>query len=67
MAANTSLHAAFVIDTCADRIVGWRVSWSAKTDFVLRSRQICFTNRLPGNECCWSRPCMINGLFRKVG
>jgi len=29
------VYVAFVIDTFADRIVGWRVSRSAKTDFVL--------------------------------
>lgn len=35
IATNTSLYVAFVIDTFADRIVGWRVSRPAKTDFVL--------------------------------
>lgn len=45
------VYVAFVIDTFADRIVGWRVSRSAKTDFVLPSRQICKANRLPGNGC----------------
>jgi transposase InsO family protein len=29
------VYVAFVIDTFADRIVGWRVSRSAKTAFVL--------------------------------
>ena len=32
------VYVAFVIDTFADRIVGWRVSRSAKTDFVLDAR-----------------------------
>jgi putative transposase len=44
-------YVAFVIDTFANRIVGWKVSRSAKTDFVLPSRQICSANRLPGNGC----------------
>jgi len=29
------VYVAFVIDTFADRIIGWRVSRTAKTDFVL--------------------------------
>lgn len=45
------VYVAFVIDTFANRIVGWKASRSAKTDFVLPSRQICFANRLPGNGC----------------
>jgi hypothetical protein len=39
------LYVAFVIDVFARRIVGWRVSRSMRTDFVLDA---------------WSKPCMPN-------
>ena len=42
---------ACVVDTFANRIVGWKVSRSPKTVFVLPSRQICLANREPGNGC----------------
>ena len=58
------VYVAFVIDIFANRIVAlrdlhanpfrvtaWKASRSAKTDFVLPSRQICVANRLPGNGC----------------
>jgi transposase InsO family protein len=44
-----TVYVAFVIDVFARRIVGWRVSTSMTTKFVLPSRQICHANRLPGN------------------
>jgi len=44
------VYVAFVIDTFADKIVGWRVSSSPKTDFVLPSRAL-LRNTLPGNGC----------------
>jgi transposase InsO family protein len=43
-----SVYLVFVIDTFADRIVGWRVSRSAKTDFILPYRSL-LRNTLPGN------------------
>jgi transposase InsO family protein len=44
------VYVAFIIDTFADKIVGWRVSNSPKTDFVLPSRAL-LRNTLPGNGC----------------
>jgi len=41
------VYVAFVIDTFADRIVGWRVSRSAKTDFVLDALEQALHDRLP--------------------
>ena len=49
------VYVAFVIDTFADRIVGWRVSRSAKTDFVLPYRAL-LRNTLPGNGCLGASP-----------
>ena len=47
MATSASLYVAFVIDTFADRIVGWRVSRSAKTDFVLDALEQALYDRRP--------------------
>jgi transposase InsO family protein len=41
------VYVAFVIDTFADRIVGWRVSRSAKTDFVLVALEQALHDRRP--------------------
>src|SRR6056297_3053295 len=41
------VYVAFVVDTFADRIVGWRVSRSAKTDFVLDALEQALHNRRP--------------------
>jgi transposase InsO family protein len=41
------VYVAFVIDTFADRIVGWRVSRSAKTDFVLDALEQALYDRRP--------------------
>ena len=41
------IYVAFVIDTSADRIVGWRVSRSAKTDFVLDALEQALHDRRP--------------------
>jgi putative transposase len=41
------IYVAFVIDTFADRIVGWRVSRSAKTDFVLDALEQALYDRRP--------------------
>jgi transposase InsO family protein len=41
------VYVAFVIDTFADRIVGWRVSRSAKTDFVLDALEQALYDRNP--------------------
>jgi len=41
------VYVAFVIDTFADRIVGWRVSRSAKTDFVLNALEQALHDRRP--------------------
>jgi transposase InsO family protein len=44
---HAELYVAFVIDTFADRIVGWRVSRSAKTDFVLDALEQALHDRRP--------------------
>ncbi|SHI59228.1 Transposase InsO and inactivated derivatives [Shimia gijangensis] len=44
------VYVAFVIDTFADRIVGWRVSRSAKTDFVLDALEQALHDRRPVQE-----------------
>lgn len=41
------VYMAFAIDTFADRIVGWRVSRSAKTDFVLDALEQALHDRRP--------------------
>lgn len=41
------VYVAFVIDTFADRIVGWRISRSAKTDFVLDALDQALHDRRP--------------------
>ena len=41
------VYVAFVIDTFANRIVGWRVSRSAKTDFVLDALEQALYDRRP--------------------
>ena len=41
------VYRAFVIDTFADRIVGWRVSRSTKTDFVLDALEQALHDRRP--------------------
>ena len=41
------VYVAFVIDTFADRIVGWRVSRSARTDFVLDALEQALHDRRP--------------------
>lgn len=41
------VYVAFVIDTFADRIVGWRVSRSAKTDVVLDALEQALHDRRP--------------------
>ena len=40
-------YVAFIIDTFADRIVGWKVSRSAKTDFVLDALEQALYARRP--------------------
>ena len=44
------VYVAFVIDTFADRIVGWRVSRSAKTDFVLDALEQALYDRRPARK-----------------
>tara|TARA_R100001530_G_scaffold57007_1_gene41519 strand:+ start:2175 stop:2750 length:576 start_codon:yes stop_codon:yes gene_type:complete len=58
------VYVAFVIDTFADRILGWRMSRFARTDFVLPSRQIALQSPA-GQWMLLNRPCMIGGLCRK--
>ncbi len=41
------VYVAFIIDTFADKIVGWRVSSSPKTDFVLDALEQALHNRRP--------------------
>jgi putative transposase len=47
MATNASLYVAFVIDTFANHIVGWKVSRSARTDFVLDALEQALYKRRP--------------------
>lgn len=42
------VHVAFVIDTFADRIVGWRASRSRQTQFVLDALEQALQDRRPG-------------------
>jgi len=44
------LYVAFVIDVYARRIVGWRVSTSMTTDFVLDALEQALCARQPGND-----------------
>lgn len=44
---------AFVIDTFANHIVGWRVSGSAKTDFVLDALEQALYKRRPMATAAW--------------
>jgi len=44
------LYVAFVIDVFARRIVGWRVSSSMRTDFVLDALEQALYDRQPGRE-----------------
>jgi transposase InsO family protein len=41
------VYVAFVIDTFADRIVGWRFSRSAKTDYFLDALEQALHDRRP--------------------
>ena len=41
------VYVAFIIDTFADKIVGWRVSSSPKTDFVLDALEQALHDRRP--------------------
>ena len=41
---------AFIIDTFADKIVGWRVSSSPKTDFVLDAVEQALHDRRPVHQ-----------------
>jgi transposase InsO family protein len=45
------LYVAFVIDVFARRIVGWRVSTSMKTDFVLDALEQALYARQPERDC----------------
>ncbi len=45
------LYVAFVIDVFARRIVGWRVSTSMHTDFVLDALEQALYARQPGHAC----------------
>ncbi len=60
------VYVAFVIDTFADRIAGWRGSRSAKTDFVLPSRDHA-AHDPAAQWMLLSRSCMIGDPFRKAG
>jgi len=44
------LYVAFVVDVFARRIVGWRVSSSMTTDFVLDALEQALYARQPGND-----------------
>lgn len=43
-------YVAFIIDTFADKIVGWRVSRSLKTDFVLGALEQALHDRRPAHK-----------------
>ncbi len=51
------LYVAFVIDVFARRIVGWRVSKSMTTDFVLDALEQALYARQPGNDGSLTRHC----------
>jgi len=59
------VYVAFVIDTFADRIVGWKASRSAKTDFVLPSRQIAVQSPA-GQRMPWSKRFTIEGRLAEA-
>jgi transposase InsO family protein len=44
------IYVAFSIDKFADRIVGWRISRSANTDFVLDALEQALHNRRPAQK-----------------
>ena len=44
------VYVAFVIDTFANRIVGWKASQSAKTDFVLDALEQALYARSPAHQ-----------------
>ena len=44
------VYVAFVIDTYADRIVGWRASRSLQTHFVLDALEQALCERRPGEH-----------------
>jgi putative transposase len=44
------VYVAFVIDTYADRIVGWRASKSLQTQFVLDALEQALCERRPGGD-----------------
>ena len=44
------IYVAFIIDTFANRIVGWKVSRSAKTDFVLDALEQALYARRPAHQ-----------------
>ena len=44
------VYVAFIIDTFADKIVGWRVSSSPKTDFVLDALEQALHDRRPAHK-----------------
>ncbi|MEM5300383.1 DDE-type integrase/transposase/recombinase, partial [Burkholderia sp. JPY481] len=44
------VYVAFIIDVFARRIVGWRVSSSARTDFVLDALEQALYERQPGKR-----------------
>ena len=48
------LYVAFVIDVFARRIVGWRVSSSMQTDFVLDALEQALYARQPERDSSWS-------------
>lgn len=48
------LYAAFVIDVFVRRIVGWRVSSSMRTDFVLDALEQALYARQPERDGAWS-------------
>lgn len=57
------LYVAFVIDVFARRIVGWRVSSSMTTDFVLDALEQALYARRPGDSDDNALAETINGLY----
>lgn len=60
-------YVAFVIDTFANRIVGWKVSRSAKTDFVLDALEQALYARRPVHKGATSSTAIMAGKAVSTG
>ena len=57
---------AFIIDTFADKIVGWRVSSSPKTDFVLDALEQALDDRRPVHQGGLARHSIRGGPYLSI-